>query len=212
MPGLLGEPSADSLDASHTAPRDQGRPAHSLVPQAGGLVPLRAVEDLVVRLEEERRQLGSEVAALRLIVEELREALVRLDERAEPEPFAAAGSQDTDHRPVLESGPQLLQLPPVEPLPEEHTLPAGSVGIEVRLLSVEDAESLAGLQVALSQLPALDGVRITQYSDGEATLRCYLRLPQSERVLLELIQSAIPSAKPLAGPGPGRLLLRMRPL
>jgi hypothetical protein len=212
MPGLLGEPPAGSPDASYAAPRDQGRAAHSLVPQAGGLVPLRAVEDLVVRLEEERRQLGSEVAALRLIVEELREALVRLDERAEPGSFAGAGSRDTDQRPVLESTPRLLQLSPVAPLPAEHTLPAGSVGIELRLLSVEDAESLAGLELALSKVPALDGVRITRFSDGEATLRCYLRLPQSERALLELIQSAIPSAKPLAGPGPGRLLLRMRPL
>jgi hypothetical protein len=209
MPGLLdGAPNA-TAGTVLVPQRHTGSTAVSSgsATEAGRL---SVVEHLIERLEDERRQLGSEVAALRLIVEELREALLGLDERAESG-YLPARTRVIDGHPHLAAA-EAPQLAAAEPPPTKHTLPAGSVGIEVQLLSVESPEVLAGLQLALSGAPEFDGVRITDFSNGTATLRCYLRLPQPESGLIEIIQRALPSAKPLTGPGPGRLLLRMRPV
>jgi len=203
MPGLLGEPSGDganeAIEASPAASETAIPEGTTGAPEpASALGRVGRVEDALGTLDEECRRLGSEVATLRLVVKELREALMRFDERG-VEPAEVKNAR----LPALQTVP--LTDPKAKPS-------AGPTELEVRVLSVDDPTVLEYLRRGLATVPALDDVQVIRCSDGEATLRCSLTRRQPEGELLDAIQSAIPSAKPLTGAGQGRLLLRMRPV
>jgi len=223
MPGLLGETFHDGADQAieaSMAPLESPTPPEptEVHPPAGELGRLDRLEDAVRRLDDERSRLASEVGALRLEVEGLREVVLPLDERDSVPPSASPTRsieplrRDPDE--VQNARTQRLPPVPVASMAEEVAIkpPAGPVELEVRVLSVDDPAVLEYLQRALSTLPDLDGVQVIQCGDDEATLRCSLTRPQPERELFDAIQSALPSAKPLAGAEQGKLLLRMRPV
>jgi hypothetical protein len=218
MPGLLGMAMPDAVE---TSPDAEPQPASGALVDASSFplpveegegegapepdLRLARVEEVVLRLEEERRQLRAEVVALRLIAEELRETLIRLDETAAyPRPAPPAGEQsDQEQEPAAAPSPALA--------PPEPVYPAGSVGIEVQISAVEDAAALERLRLAIARQPEVDSVRVVCTEKDEATLRLYLRFPMGRRAFIDLLGRAAPSAKPLSGPAPATLLLRLRP-
>lgn len=247
MPGLLGEssdtraPIPDGGLSEHPGGLEVLRPAQPFGgaqdadERRDGSARMARLEDIVFRLEEERRQLSSEVAALRLVVEELREALVRVDERLscwqpavavplapspEPERRSFAPLMLASARPAgLSHGPSAGPSDPTNGRAADRTgeaiYAAGSVGVEVRLTAVDNPASVEELRRRLADLPEVETVRITSIptniSEEDAVLRVYLRIPRSESDFLDMLGCAAPAAKPLAGPAPGTLLLRLRP-
>jgi hypothetical protein len=210
MPGLL----ADRSDADDHPSTASLRPTENTDPETDTAVEssdahqrLDDIEDRIVQLEEDRRRLGSEVSAVHRMVEELRETLATFNARRSPVTNPAVGALGDGRLNAVASPRASGNIPSTEGGPP---LPAAAT-VEVRLLSVDDPAILASLQVSLARQPELDGVRFVRFAEGEASFRCSLRRPRSEVELLDLLQRVIPSAKPLAGPAPGHLLLRMRP-
>src|SRR5712692_3082890 len=147
MPGLMGTaPSARATTVVPATP-SASPPSTTLVSEALATIPepdtrLARVEEVILQLEEERRQLRSEVVALRLIAEELRETLERLDERALGPPAAPAPT------PVVEFGTA------------GSVYPAGSIGVELRVSGIEDAAEPEQLRSAIAARPGVDNARI----------------------------------------------------
>jgi hypothetical protein len=203
MPGLLG------LETQLAAKTDDHRelevraeyPATEPLAHApsGSELSLARVSEIVLTLEEERNSLRAEVAALRMIAEELRESLLRLDERSFQSSRDSSSADDQE----LRLGPPLI--------PPEPIYPSGSIGVAVHLTGVESPQALNQLRAALERQPEIDGVRTSGSADGEVLVRVYLRFPLRSRAFLEVMARAAPTAKPLAGPAPGSLLLRLRP-
>jgi hypothetical protein len=220
MPGLLR--AADSADGSAISLVDAvalpaAAPAPAMESQAAsGSDHLGRLEEMLVRLEEERRQLGAEVAALRLIVEELREALVRVDERttlggpAFPAlPPAAPAALEAPHEAITKAVESPIALP--SPADGETNDPRRGTCVEVRLLSAEEGGATERLRQALEAEPDVERVGLTPLPEGEAILQLELRSPQTDRQLASLLERAAPAAKPLAAAVPGTFLLRLRP-
>jgi hypothetical protein len=198
MPGLMGIQPLETAD---------GRPLETALARKEAVVTLpiepaehqmglARVEELVLSLQEERRDLRSEVAALRLIAEELREALQRLDERSD----SIAGDQ-----------PGGLATPDRPRIPVEPVFPSGSVGVALHISGSESSDTITQLRNAIERQPEVDEVRTVSANANGGELRVYLRLPLQLRAFTELLGRVAPSAKPLAGPTPASLLLRLRP-
>jgi hypothetical protein len=193
-------PESDTHAGEPPALPEHDRAARSDIQETPSDARLARVEELVLHLEEERQQLGAEVAALRLIAEELRDTLVRLDERASWPPPATPEPQQAS--------------PPSAPaplLPPEPVFPAGSVGVDVHLSAVPDAEAVERLRLLILEQPEVDLARVLCIDKDAATLRLYLRFPLGRRAFIDLLARAAPSAKPLLGPAPASMLLRLRP-
>jgi hypothetical protein len=197
MPGLLRErPSGSELEAARRrelVDPDSRRELTAATPTNG--LSLARVEEIVLNLQEERTELRAEVAALRMISEELRETLVRLDERSLDSSNGAIKPAET-----------AAALIPIDPI-----FPSGSVGVAVHLAGVEGRQPLEALRAAIAQQPEVDDARAGGIDGDRSLLRVYLRFPLPSRAFLEVLARAAPSAKPLAGPAPGSLLLRLRP-
>lgn len=204
MPGLLGEPAdaeLPSLSGSDEEHRD-------------GSDRLARVEDVARRLEDERRRLGSEVAALHIAVEELREVLARADERwfsstpalahltASPKPAAI-------RQPVPVPSREMGGRDASRPGAGSHG--AAPAAVELRLLGVDEPATVERVRGALAALAGVEAVQAVDISEDEACLRLSLRSPRTDAELIDLLLRAAPAAKPLAGPAAGSLLLRLRP-
>jgi hypothetical protein len=146
---------------------------------------LARMEEMVLRLEDERAQARSEIEALRQIAAELRDALSRLDDRS----FAVAGASESDG----------------------HLYPAGSVGVELRVTDVRHESEVDQLRAALGARGEVDAVRVTRMRKRKARLRIYLRLPLGRTAYADLLRCAAPLAVPVAGPIPGSISLQLHP-
>jgi hypothetical protein len=206
MPGLLGAAPDPGTAGDHDGRAETEQmpvpvSSHAEPPRQwpSGDVRMVRVEEVISRLDEERRQLSAEVSALRLIAEELRDTLVRLDE-------------GTHLRlpPVEKPEPAELLPAPSQPAPEP-IFPAGSVGVELQISSIASAAALEELRQGLARQAEVDGVRVMSSSGDLASLRLYLRFPMERRGFIDLLARAAPAAKALAGPAPSTLLLRLRP-
>jgi hypothetical protein len=220
MPGLLGVversdgPQTSSLESVAPPPQDQPPAVDDR--SVTGTDNLARLDATLARIEEERRQLGAEVAALRLIVEELRETLVRLDERTSAgqaaisalPPVVVAKLEGPRTSISSDEGPPAVLPQP----PDDRTggLERGTC-IEVRLLSAGAGDAIEKLKQALEAEPEVERVGLTPLPAEEALLHLELRSPQPNRVLASLLQRAAPTAKPLASDAPGTFLLRLRP-
>jgi len=199
MPGLLGTLPAATADSSAPAirPAEPQNESIAVVDGAAQLferdMRLARVEEVILQLEEERRQLRSEVATLRLLADDLRETLVRLDERGSPGP-TELGAAPWDRRPLT------------EPL-----YPAGSIGVELRLSAIHHAGEVEGIRAAVASRPEVDSVRVIRSKKRKARLRVCLRLPTPRRPFLNLIRSAAPAAILVPGSSRGTVSLRLHP-
>ena len=153
MPGLLsgGRPvPAGGQDADGTGAADfrafvTREPAPALELSAGGGA-LARLEEAILRLEDERRQLSAEVAALRLAAGELRETLLQLDERESYPHRSAARAAHIDieaHAAPVEQREEAL--PPLES-EEAHAALPGPEGAESKLDAAAAACGEAGDQ------------------------------------------------------------------
>ncbi len=199
MPGLLGLSLATDATAVEPSAR-ANRPAAAAEAvdtlSRAALEPdmrLSRVEEVILRFEDERRQLRSEVAALKLLTEELREALIIVDERRSRTLAMAAG-------PAF--GPPAL----TEPI-----YPAGSVGVEIRVSAIERAAELDQFRAALATQPEVDSVRIIRSRKRKARLRVCLRFPIGRQGFFALIGRSAPTARPALGSSPATLRLRLHP-
>jgi hypothetical protein len=152
---------------------------------------LARVQEVVLRLEEDRREFRSELSMLRQIAEELREALIRIDER--------------DFNAVRPDCP-----PPVVPRPEP-VFPAGSIGVEVRVSALQYDGEVEHLKSVLALRPEVDSVRITRARRHKARLRVCLRLPVARRSFFRLLREAAPAAVLLPEASPGSVSMQLHP-
>ena len=195
MPGLLSENGPARPPVPGVFP-GAGRGLDALTPKASvpafelsaGTGGLARLEEAILRLEDERRQLSAEVAALRLAVGELRETLLQLDER-EPYPRPAApiemGEREGERAPAPSEGalehiaPILPPEPELAALPDPDAVgliyPSGSVGACLRVASVAGPAALDAIHGALTSLIQVDAVRLLSYADGLAEFRVYLQ-------------------------------------
>jgi hypothetical protein len=198
MPGLLGMATPRPATAVVSSTPAASSAPSTLITEALVTSPepdtrLARVEEVILQLEAERQQLRSEVAALRLIAEELRETLVRLDERA------------LAPRPALEPAPAL------ELETTDTVYPAGSIGVELRVSGIENAAEPEQLRSAIAAQPGVDAARIVRSRKRKARIRVCLQLPMSAAAFSSLIGRAAPAASTLPGPTPATLLLRLHP-
>lgn len=199
MPGLM-----------HTVPpviaETVEQPQAAPAPAAGGSVTIAElpalalerdarsarVEEVIRRLEDERRELRSELGELRLIAQELRETLVRLDDRS------------------LATSPDSI-APVWMPPRSERVYPAGSIGVELKVSGIRYPEEMERLRDALALRPEVDSVRVTRAKKRKARLRICMRLPVGRQLYLSMLRQAAPAATLLAGSRPGSVSLRLHP-
>jgi hypothetical protein len=189
MPGLMSASPILTIDNERELERNVAAapalvPDLAHVPTAGDLR-LARMEEMVLHLDAERAQARSEIEALRQIAAELREALMRLDDRSS----TPAG--------VFE--------------PDDHMYPAGSIGVELRLTEIQHEVEVDQLRATLAARTEVDAVRVSRMRRRKARLRVYLRLPLGRAAYLDLLRHAAPLAVPIPGPTPGSISLQLHP-
>lgn len=208
MPGLLGShgdvpvtPAAQSpvTDEILTSLPAAAASAYSI--DAAARLP--QLEEVVLQLGEERRRLSAELESLRLIVDELREALVRLDEGM----LAQQTVPVTGRRPTSSADP-IEHLPTSQPAetPGQRSeatqttgceadaalpiYPAGSVGVRLWLRPLAAGTTTATIEAALAAASEIEAARVVVTDDRRFQARISLRRPTSARQLERLLRAA----------------------